>query len=99
MSIKHAYTLKKYKAYQTSGGKLSIAENDIVFENAYLAIGHIVDDAAQAIAQVNVYADIDKTVIIDGFSLPFSVNSNESLTEQAYKHLKTLPEFAGATDC
>ena len=99
MSIKHAYTLKKGKAYQTAAGELIVAENDIVFENAFLEIGHIVDDAAQAIAQVNVYAYNDKTTLIDGFALPFSATPGTSPVEQAVKELKSQPQFAGAQDC
>ena len=32
------------------------------------------------------------------FSCPYIIEQENPIT-QAYKHLKTLPEFAGATDC
>lgn len=32
------------------------------------------------------------------FSAPYDLNG-ENPIKQAYKHIKTLPEFAGATDC
>jgi len=48
---------------------------------------------------VRSYADVNKQSFHDqNFSCAYSL-TGENPIKQAYEHLKTLPEFAGATDC
>lgn len=49
--------------------------------------------------QVSVYAQIDKAAFkYKNFACAYDING-ENPFKQAYTHLKTLPEFAGAVDC
>jgi hypothetical protein len=48
---------------------------------------------------VKVYKETDKEAFASSsFVCAYELNGNNPIA-QAYEHLKTLPEFAGATDC
>jgi len=48
---------------------------------------------------VQIFADKEKSPVeVDRISAPYELNG-ENPYAQAYKHLKTLPKFTGATDC
>ena len=40
----------------------------------------------------------EQPVTVTSFEMPYSINGSNPI-KQAYEHLKTLPEFAGAVDC
>jgi len=65
---------------------------------AYIKIVLISGDKDQIVADVNFKGDtqsFDKQ-----YQIPVSVESDATnFIAQAYNYLKTLPEFAGATDC
>jgi len=50
--------------------------------------------------KLNSYKDKNEVVCIScmEYSSPYDINGNNPIA-QAYMYLKTLPEFAGATDC
>lgn len=48
---------------------------------------------------VRVYADADKKALDESiFYAPYDLTGDNPIA-QAYEYLKSLPEFAGATDC
>jgi hypothetical protein len=48
---------------------------------------------------LQIFADKEKSPVeVDRISAPYNLNG-ENPYVQAYKHLKTLPKFAGAIDC
>jgi hypothetical protein len=48
---------------------------------------------------IQVFANKEKSPVeADRISAPYELNGENPYT-QAYKHLKTLPKFTGATDC
>jgi hypothetical protein len=40
----------------------------------------------------------EQALAIASFEIPYSIDGTNPI-KQAYEHLKTLPEFAGAVDC
>ena len=40
----------------------------------------------------------EQVLTVSSFEIPYNIEG-ENPIKQAYAHLKTLPEFAGATDC
>lgn len=40
----------------------------------------------------------EQALTVSSFEIPYNI-AGENPIKQAYAHLKTLPEFAGATDC
>ena len=65
----------------------------------YWKVDRIEASKHSATAILNAYDEKDGSTI-DGKIVKFSPDLNgENFIKQAYAHLKTLPEFAGATDC
>jgi hypothetical protein len=74
-------------------------DTDIVFQRAYIKVRSV--NMSKDAAQINVdfYSDANgKVVDMKQYNFVASLNGN-NLIAQAYNYLKTLPEFAGATDC
>jgi hypothetical protein len=72
--------------------------DDVFFNNAYIKVENIAGNKMQIRADVSVYKKADDQ-IIDKKYYAFVPSMNHNFIAQAYEHLKTLPEFAGATDC
>ena len=85
--------LKKSISLKTNFG------DTVVFPSAYIKVNNIIGDKNEMRADVMFLKEAGE-MIVDNKSYFFSPNLNESnFIAQAYNHLKTLPEFAGATDC
>jgi hypothetical protein len=66
--------------------------------SAYVKVVSINGDKNQVTANVHFIGDVAK--FIKQYTLPVSVETGSpNFIEQAYKHLKTLPELSGAEDC
>jgi hypothetical protein len=70
---------------------------DFVVEDAYIKIANIHGDKNGMLLKYSVI--VGANAIDDGYTsfVPFLQGNN--FIAQGYDHLKTLPEFAGATDC
>jgi hypothetical protein len=82
---------------QTSVG---VIENGIqrVSFSAYVKVTSITGTKNQIDAIVNFAGDVAR--FTKQYQVPVSVETGApNFIEQVYKHLKTLPEFAGAEDC
>lgn len=68
---------------------------------AYIVVSEIRSSKLQAIAQVYTKTGKDGKVISDAeyAFVPDYTDGAKNVLSQAYEHLKTLPEFAGAADC
>jgi hypothetical protein len=72
----------------------------IDIQNGYWRISHVeLIDKFNMIFEVRGYANPDKHCLANiSYSCQYDITS-ENPIRQAYLHLKTLPEFATATDC
>ncbi len=72
-------------------------EGTLTAKNAYWKVTKLTGDKEQMIVEVTVFCNevgVDKKAEFFTPSL-----DGKNFIAQAYDHLKTLPEFAGATDC
>jgi hypothetical protein len=73
--------------------------DDKEFANAYLKVEYLSGNKTEMSFALGFYRGKDGKKI-DNQQFIFIPNlSGENFIAQAYRHLKTLPEFAGATDC
>jgi hypothetical protein len=72
---------------------------NVVFENCYFKVAEVFATKNSAKAMVHAMTKSDGD-IIDRKQYTFSPDLNgPNFIKQSYEYLKTLPEFAGATDC
>lgn len=72
---------------------------ELVFTNAYIRVAKIIADKNSAHAEVDTLSQQNGEQIVRT-TYPFVPDLNgENFIAQAYFHLKTLAEFADATDC
>jgi hypothetical protein len=82
------------KSFETAEG---LTANEAYFRVENVSI---VKNQPATIA-VNIFASAENTkkpVQVNCYGFEYSLDG-ENVIKQAYTHLKTLPEFAGATDC
>jgi hypothetical protein len=66
--------------------------------SAYIKVASIAGDKSEVVATVSFSSETAK--LEKQYTVPVSVESGSAnFIAQTYAHLKTLPEFAGATDC
>lgn len=82
---------------QTPIGNVENGTQRVSF-SAYARVTSINGDKNQITANVNFKGDVQE--FTKQYQIPVSVEAGApNFIEQVYKHLKTLPEFAGAEDC
>jgi hypothetical protein len=78
---------------------LNVCDKEVIFENAYCKVNK------QEGTKNIVYFDVTFLTQKDGQKIGSEIYqftpdlSGANFIAQAYEHLKTLPEFAGAEDC
>lgn len=72
---------------------------DIAFNNTYIKIDKLAGNKSAISVEVNVYDQKDGTVLQTGTRSFAPSLDGDNFIKQAYNHLKTLPEFVGASDC
>ena len=73
--------------------------DDVFFNNAYVKVGALHGDKKSLRIDVNVHKT-EGGAVIDSHQFYFTPTlDGKNFIAQAYDYLKTLPEFAGATDC
>jgi hypothetical protein len=81
---------------------LKIKDNfgiEITFDDAYIKVIHIHGTKDSLTAHVGIHIKKDE-IQIDSKVFEFSLTlDGKNFIAQAYDHLKTMPEFAGAIDC
>jgi hypothetical protein len=79
--------------------ELTLYGEKIFLQNAYIKVDRVSGNKTQVELKYVVYSKKDGEIVEEKFAY-FSPNMDgENFVKQAYEHLKTLPEFAGATDC
>jgi len=74
-------------------------QHGITIQNAYVRVESINATKQQMTFSVSFYANKEKPFFeAKVFSCAYEI-LGENPIKQAYEHLKTLPEFAGAIDC
>ena len=81
---------------------LSLVDNfgeEVLLKDAYIKVDEIKGGKLGLIITVRSYKN-DRSIVLQRQEFAFVPNIDGSnFIAQAYEHLKTLPEFAGATDC
>jgi hypothetical protein len=97
MALRKIIEAEGKSVLQTSIGVIENGTQRVSF-SAYVKVTSISGNKAQITAIVNFAGDVAQ--FTKQYQIPVSVEAGASnFIEQAYKHLKTLPEFAGAEDC
>lgn len=82
---------------QTDAGRIFRGTEKVSF-NAYVKVISVSGNKNQVTALVSFSGG--ETHLEKTYAVPVSVNDGaKNFIAQAYAHLKTLPEFAGAEDC
>jgi hypothetical protein len=72
---------------------------DVVFQNCYFKVSHLAGSKLGLAVSVDAMPSKDgSTISRTEFRFTPSMGADNFIA-QAYNYLKTLPEFAGATDC
>ena len=74
-------------------------DGELIYPNAYWRIEKIVYINGKIDADVCAYTKKNETCISRMVVSFTALLDGANFVRQAYDHLKTLPEFAGATDC
>jgi hypothetical protein len=97
MALKQQVKLTGQSFIETANGKINKGneEFDVIFD---IKVASISGNKDELLATVQ-FAD-DKLQMQKHYKFTASVSDgSQNFIAQAYDHLKTLPEFAGATDC
>jgi hypothetical protein len=79
--------------------KIEMCGKNIEFNNAYIKIKNFNGDKNRILFFTKTLNEKDGELITESaYDFDYNING-ENPIKQAYLHLKTLPEFAGATDC
>jgi hypothetical protein len=97
MALKKNLTLTGLVVIETNFGTIKKGNENIIFD-AYIKVDSV--SANKESASVNVSFTNEQLKFNKQYVAPISVaDGAKNFIAQAYEHLKTLPEFAGATDC
>lgn len=97
MALRKNVELTGNSFVRTEIGNISKGQEAIIFD-AYVKVVSVSGDKNEAVASV-VFSD-DKNNIEKQYRFTVSTSEfSKNFIAQAYAHLKTLPEFSGATDC
>ena len=95
--IEKIIQLEGMAVVETEAGRINKGKESVSF-NAYIKVTSVVGGKDGLVAMVN-FSD-GAYILEKNYNIPVSVaNEAKNFIAQAYEHLKTLPEFAGATDC
>jgi hypothetical protein len=74
-------------------------KEEVIFKNAYIKIDSITGNKKNLDVVVGKYKSSGGEVLSKSAASFEPLLSDKNFIAQAYDHIKTLPEFAGATDC
>jgi hypothetical protein len=77
---------------------LSAYGQDVTIKDAYLKVINVNGNKNNLKIVVGIFDQKDGS-LVEKMDAVFVPNLEDNFIKQAYRHLKTLPEFAGATDC
>ena len=79
--------------------ELFVYGEKIILRNAYIKIDHVNGTKTQVQAKYVVYSNKDGESVEEKYCNFTPDMDGTNFIKQAYEHLKTLSEFADATDC
>lgn len=75
-------------------------QEQITFTDAYVRVEQVAASRIGSTADVIIYRDKNgQQLIRQNYQFDAELEPGENHLKQAYEYLKTLPEFANATDC
>jgi hypothetical protein len=97
MAFRKIIEVEGKSVVETSIGTIDNGIQKLSFP-AYIKVTSITGDKAKVVANVNFKGDAQQ--FNKQYEVDMSVEAGSAnFIAQVYEHLKTLPEFAGATDC
>lgn len=84
--------IQKTMSFRNNFGEMS------VFENAYIRVEEVSGGKSNATAHIKVWREKDSGFIVNMHKDFVPSMDGDNFIKQAYEYLKTLPEFADATD-
>lgn len=98
MALQHTITVSGTGTIKTEDGVVVLGDRTETLANCYIKVDGV--DASKESASVSVSISVSKEAkIVRKYTFVPSVSDGASnFIKQAYEHLKTLPEFAGAAD-
>jgi SepF-like predicted cell division protein (DUF552 family) len=96
MALKKNYEVVCVGTYNLPWGQELAEEKSFVMADAYIKVVSVEGTKDKMNAQVQITSENKNMAKIVSFSPNME---GDNFIRQAYKHLKTLPEFDGATDC
>ena len=97
MALKKIIQVQGEAYINTADGQVSLGQQKNAF-NAYCKIVSLSGTKNQG--SINVQCEADGYKMVQQYQMPFSTDEGApNFIKQAYLHLKTLPEWADATDC
>ena len=97
MALKQSISLVGTATLETADGKLFMGEQTSTMD-AYIKVVSISGGKEQLRVSVG-FSEGNKEFVKNYSFTPSVVNGSANFIAQSYEHLKTLPEFSGATDC
>jgi hypothetical protein len=79
--------------------EITVYGEKLILRNAYIKIDHVNGNKAQVKAKYVIYSDKNGDIVEEIYVDFVPDMQGYNFIKQAYEHLKTLPEFAGAVDC
>ena len=73
--------------------------DEVTFNNAYIKVQNMMGNKTQMRVDVSVLKDVNGIVLERKIYLITPDLGGKNFIAQAYDYMKTLPEWAGATDC
>ena len=77
---------------------IDVHGKSLVFENCYFRVSSVSGNKYNLIVKVDAIYSQKEIISSQDYVFEPSMNGSNFI-KQAYDHLKTLPEFVGATDC
>jgi hypothetical protein len=71
----------------------------VTVQNAYCKVTKVTGDKSYIECQISVFENKEQSAPLYSNTYMFVPNLEDNFIKQAYQHLKTLEEFAGAIDC
>ena len=97
MALSKAFTFNGSGQVSGDGWSFNQSEQTVNLGDCYIKVETVSGTKDQQLAAISIKA---KNGAIKREQRSFAPNLNgENFIKQAYEHLKTLPEFAGAVDC
>jgi len=99
MALTHSIDITGIKTISGNGFVYAFGEETITTEPLYIKVVGVSGNKLNLTATVTFTSQVTGTVITTkSYQFPLDLNGANPI-KQTYEYLKTLPEFANATDC